>query len=70
VTQPRPIAEAISTAGGIAWSELDKNFQLKKLPTVYACGEMLNWSAPTGGFLLQASFATATAVSRILKTEH
>ncbi len=60
LTRPRPLAEAISTAGGIAWSELDDTLMLKKLPGIHSAGEMLDWDAPTGGYLLQACFATAT----------
>ena len=56
-----PIARAISTAGGIAFDELDDRFMLRKLPGVFAAGEMLDWDAPTGGYLLQASFATGAA---------
>ncbi len=52
-----PIDEAISTVGGIATSETDENFQLKKLPHHYAIGEMLDWDAPTGGYLLQGCFS-------------
>ena len=51
------LARAISSSGGIALSELDAGFQLRKLPGVYAVGEMLDWDAPTGGYLLQACFA-------------
>ncbi|MGL4975797.1 MAG: NAD(P)/FAD-dependent oxidoreductase [Bosea sp. (in: a-proteobacteria)] len=58
-----PIARAISSAGGIAASELDVHFMLKALPGVFAAGEMLDWEAPTGGYLLQASFATGVAVA-------
>jgi len=50
---------AISSAGGIAWDELDDGLMLRRLPGVFACGEMIDWDAPTGGFLLQACFATA-----------
>ncbi|MFC7336872.1 NAD(P)/FAD-dependent oxidoreductase [Haloferula chungangensis] len=64
LTRPRPIDEAISSAGGIAWSELDDDLQLRKLPGVYACGEMIDWEAPTGGYLIQACFATATHAAR------
>jgi uncharacterized flavoprotein (TIGR03862 family) len=59
-----PIARAISTAGGIAFDELDEDFMLRKLPGVFAAGEMLDWEAPTGGYLLQASFATGAAAGR------
>lgn len=59
-----PIERAISTAGGIAFDELDDHFMLRKLPGVFAAGEMLDWEAPTGGYLLQASFATGAAAGR------
>jgi uncharacterized flavoprotein (TIGR03862 family) len=59
-----PIARAISTAGGIPFSELDDAFMLRRLPGVFAAGEMLDWEAPTGGYLLQASFATGAAAGR------
>lgn len=49
---------AISTAGGIAWEEIDADFGLSKLPGVHVAGEMIDWEAPTGGYLLQASFAS------------
>jgi uncharacterized flavoprotein (TIGR03862 family) len=59
-----PIARAISTAGGIAFSELDADFMIRRLPGTFAAGEMLDWEAPTGGYLLQASFATGAAAGR------
>jgi uncharacterized flavoprotein (TIGR03862 family) len=59
-----PIARAISTAGGIAFDELDADFMIRRLPGVFAAGEMLDWEAPTGGYLLQASFATGAAAAR------
>ena len=59
-----PIARAISTAGGIAFDELDADFMIRRLPGVFASGEMLDWEAPTGGYLLQASFATGAAAGR------
>lgn len=55
--------KAISSAGGIAWDALDAHFMLKALPGTYACGEMLDWEAPTGGYLLQACFATGWAAA-------
>jgi predicted flavoprotein YhiN len=64
VTAPSPIERAISTACGIAFDELDPHFMLKRLPGVFAAGEMLDWEAPTGGYLLQASFATGAAAAR------
>ena len=54
----RPIDEAISVDGGVCWSELNDNLSLKKFSNVHVVGEMLNWDAPTGGYLLQACFAT------------
>ena len=60
---PMPIARAISTAGGIAAGELDPHFMLKRLPGVFAAGEMLDWEAPTGGYLLQGCFATGVAAA-------
>ena len=57
ITAMAPIDEAISTVGGIALSEIDSNFQLKKLPNNYCIGEMLDWDAPTGGYLLQGCFS-------------
>jgi predicted flavoprotein YhiN len=57
---PRPIAEAISSAGGVAWSELDDRLMLSKLPGVFVAGEMIDWEAPTGGYLMQGCFTTAT----------
>lgn len=56
---PRPVAEAISSAGGIALSELDAHLMLRRLPGVFAVGEMLDWEAPTGGYLLTAVMASA-----------
>ncbi len=56
-----PIARAISTAGGISFGELDTDFMIRRLPGTFAAGEMLDWEAPTGGYLLQASFATGAA---------
>jgi len=55
------IAMAISTAGGVSWSEIDAHFMLHKLPGIFCAGEMLDWEAPTGGYLLQACFATGRA---------
>jgi uncharacterized flavoprotein (TIGR03862 family) len=55
----RPIAEAISTAGGVALESLDEQLMLRARPGVFCAGEMLDWEAPTGGYLLQASMASA-----------
>lgn len=64
LTGTQPIATAISTAGGVKFTELDARFMLRRLPGVFVAGEMLDWDAPTGGYLLQASFATAVAAAR------
>jgi uncharacterized flavoprotein (TIGR03862 family) len=57
------LERAISTAGGVAFSAVDAHFMLKTHPGVFVAGEMLDWEAPTGGYLLQASFATAVAAA-------
>ncbi len=61
LTACRPIDEAISTAGGVLFDELDNHLMLKKMPGVFCAGEMLDWEAPTGGYLLTACFATGRA---------
>ncbi len=58
------MARAISSAGGIAWTELDGRFMLRAHPGIFACGEMLDWEAPTGGYLLQGCFATGVAAAK------
>lgn len=63
LTQPRPIDEAISSSGGVQWHQLDSHFMLSQHPGIFLAGEMLDWEAPTGGFLLQAAFATGTAAA-------
>jgi predicted flavoprotein YhiN len=55
---PRPLDEAISVAGGVAWDALTPDLALKALPNTFAAGEMLDWEAPTGGYLLTACWAT------------
>ena len=60
------ISRAISTAGGVALAELDGNCQLKSQPLTYCVGEMLDFDAPTGGYLLQAAFSTAVAAAKDL----
>ena len=55
---PRPIAEAISSAGGVRWNALDGRLMLKDYPGVFCAGEMIDWDAPTGGYLLSACLAT------------
>ena len=57
IKKPRPLDEAISTAGGVAWEELDDNFQLINRPGTYCLGEMVDWEAPTGGYLLSGCLA-------------
>ena len=64
LTGTRGLERAISSAGGIAWSEVDDDLMLKALPGVFVAGEMLDWEAPTGGYLLQACFATGVAAAR------
>jgi uncharacterized flavoprotein (TIGR03862 family) len=56
--QPRPIEEAISSAGGVCWEEIDERLMLRKIPGVFVAGEMIDWEAPTGGYLMQGCFAT------------
>ncbi|MGV1099099.1 NAD(P)/FAD-dependent oxidoreductase [Thiovibrio sp. JS02] len=58
VRRSRPLAEAISSAGGISFAEVDESLMLCKLPGIFVAGEMLNWEAPTGGYLLQGAFST------------
>jgi uncharacterized flavoprotein (TIGR03862 family) len=58
VTGLQPLDRAISTAGGLAWSEVDEHLMLRARPGTFVAGEMLDWEAPTGGYLLQACFAT------------
>jgi hypothetical protein len=58
VRSTRPLAEAISTAGGVCFSSLDQNLMIKALPGVFVAGEMIDWEAPTGGYLLTGCFAT------------
>ena len=64
VTATAPFATAISTAGGIAFDALDETFMLRRHPGIFAAGEMLDWEAPTGGYLLQAAFATGAAAGQ------
>lgn len=64
LTAPRPIAEAISTAGGVRFEALDARLMLHALPGVFCAGEMLDWEAPTGGYLLTACFASGYAAGQ------
>ena len=64
LTDTAPVTRAISTAGGIAFDAIDARFMLKQRPGVFVAGEMLDWEAPTGGYLLQASFSTGKAAGQ------
>ena len=59
-----PMARAISTAGGVKWNAIDPDFMLIRRPGMFVAGEMIDWEAPTGGYLLQACFATGAAAGR------
>jgi predicted flavoprotein YhiN len=63
-TATAPLDRAISMAGGVGFDAVDENLQLHAAPGVFVAGEMLDWEAPTGGYLLQASFATGVAAAR------
>jgi uncharacterized flavoprotein (TIGR03862 family) len=63
LTAPQGLDRAISSAGGVIWNEVDDNFMLRRLPGVFVAGEMLDWEAPTGGYLLQACMATGVAAA-------
>jgi uncharacterized flavoprotein (TIGR03862 family) len=69
ITSTGPIDEAISTVGGIALEEVDGKFQLKKIPGTYVIGEMLDWDAPTGGYLLQGCFSMGRWLGEKLNEE-
>ena len=62
--RPRPLAEAISSAGGVCWSELDENLMVRRLPGVFLSGEMIDWEAPTGGYLIHGCLATGAHAAR------
>jgi predicted flavoprotein YhiN len=64
LTATAPLATAISTAGGISFDEIDECFMLRRRPGVFVAGEMLDWEAPTGGHLLQASLSAGAAAGR------
>ncbi|MDR2281895.1 MAG: NAD(P)/FAD-dependent oxidoreductase [Sphingobacterium sp.] len=66
VTGLRPIEEVISTAGGVSFEELDKNLALYRFPNVHCVGEMIDWEAPTGGYLLQGCFSTGAWVAKAI----
>jgi len=63
---PRGLDRAISSAGGVGWDAVDENLQLRPIPNTYVAGEMLDWEAPTGGYLLQASFASGVHAARAI----
>lgn len=60
LTKARPLEEAISSAGGVPWKAIDDQLMIKELPGVFVAGEMIDWEAPTGGYLLQGCFASGT----------
>lgn len=60
---PRPLAEAISSAGGVRWKEIDSTYMLRRHPGLFVAGEMIDWEAPTGGYLLTACMATGRAAA-------
>ncbi len=68
LARPRPIAEAISSAGGVAFEVLTDGLMLRALPGVFCAGEMLDWEAPTGGYLLTACFASGFTAGRAAAT--
>lgn len=74
LTQPRPIEESISSAGGICWQEIDEQLMLIKRPGIFVAGEMIDWEAPTGGYLLQGCFASGSHAGRsaaaFIKQQH
>jgi len=63
LTGAQPVDRAISTAGGISFNQVDDHFMLRARPGTFVAGEMLDWEAPTGGYLLQATFSTAVAAA-------
>jgi uncharacterized flavoprotein (TIGR03862 family) len=69
LTGTAPLARAISTAGGIKLSDVDESLRLRGRDKVFAAGEMLDWEAPTGGYLLQATLATGAAAARAMLAE-
>jgi hypothetical protein len=64
LTGTKSLDRAISSAGGVPFSELDRHLMLRRMPSVFVAGEMLDWEAPTGGYLLQATFATGVAAAK------
>jgi uncharacterized flavoprotein (TIGR03862 family) len=68
LTKQRPLSEAISSSGGIKFNNLNENLEFKGLPGVYACGEMLDWDAPTGGFWIQGCVSQGAFVAKFIDT--
>ncbi|MCK5672912.1 MAG: TIGR03862 family flavoprotein [Spirochaetales bacterium] len=68
LNKTRPIKEAISSSGGVSFHELDNHFMLRKYPGWFTAGEMVDWDAPTGGYLLQGCFSTAYMVVKGIKS--
>lgn len=69
ITSMAKLDEAISTVGGVSLNEVDEHFQLKKFPNQYVIGEMLDWDAPTGGYLLQGCFSMGVCLAQHLNKE-
>lgn len=69
--EPRPLSESISSRGGLSWNELSRDLEVKKIPCLFAAGEMIDWDAPTGGFLIQAcvsqGFVASEGIAKCLK---
>jgi uncharacterized flavoprotein (TIGR03862 family) len=68
IVRTRPIAEAISSAGGVRWTAMDDAYMLNALPGIFVAGEMIDWEAPTGGYLLTACFAVGRAAAHGIDT--
>ena len=66
ILDPAPIDEAISTSGGISLNAVDSNFELKKIKNHFCIGEMLDWDAPTGGYLIQGCVSTGVYLAHQL----
>ena len=64
LARPRPLDEAISTAGGVSFGAIDEGYMLRAAPGVFCAGEMLDWEAPTGGYLLTACLATGRTAAQ------
>ncbi len=64
LSRPRPLNEAISSGGGVCWSEVNDELMLRRWPGVFVAGEMIDWDAPTGGYLMQGCFATGNRAAR------